>query len=136
VIGHAGSRVWDVSPSGLDVGAPRIAGRDLMERVRGARGRGVPLARGSGALCSTEEARAFLHTEKEGLLRGSGLLRAALQSGAPSPACLSFVEESDYTWVHFPDAHAEESRGKSFLARVNAASLYYAERLERLESLL
>jgi len=136
VIGPAGSRVWDVSPSGLDLGAPRIAQKGLIARVRGARNRGVPLARATGAICSAETARAFIQAERDVLLRGSGLLRSAIQSGAPSPECAAFVEESDYTWVHFPDAHAEEPRDKGFLARVNAASLYYAERLGRLESLL
>jgi hypothetical protein len=136
VIGRAGSRICDMSPGGLDLGAPRIAGSELMERVRGARDRGMPLSIGAGPLCSADKARSFIRAEREALLHGSRLLRDALHSGALSPECLSFVQESDYTWVHFPDSQGWHAGDKGFLARVNAASQYYAERLGRLESLL
>jgi hypothetical protein len=136
VVAASGSRVWDVGSAGLDLGAPRITGKELVQRVRGARTRCVPLALGSVPLCSSQTAGAFVRSEKENLLRGTALVRDALRSGSPSLECLSFLAESDYTWVHFPDSPSPDLPDMSFLARVNAAALYYAERLRRVESLL
>jgi 6-hydroxymethylpterin diphosphokinase MptE-like len=131
-----GSRVSDVGTTGLDLGVPRITGRNLVQRVRGARTRGVPLSFGSAPLCSAQTVSAFVKSEEAALLRGAGLVRDALRSGSPSRECLSFIAESDYTWVHFPDIPTEEGPDRSFLARVNAAALHYAERFRRIESLL
>ena len=133
VVFGAGARVMDAGSTGLDLGAPRISEKELKERVRGAKTRSAPLELSADPLCSSQSVQAFLRAETEMLIRGDGLLRSAISSGATSEECLSFVADADYTWVHFPDARGSMDPG--FLARVRAAVSYYVMRLQRLESL-
>jgi len=135
LISSAGPRVADAGSTGLNLGAARITEKDLKERVRGARARSLPLEVGAAPLCTPASARAFIATEEAILRRGTVLLRDALQSNSASRECLLFLEDADYSWVHFPDVLDRNAPDRSFLARVNAAVSYYAERLAKVESL-
>ncbi len=136
VIAAASPRVFDAGVSGLPLGAPRLSERELKQRVRGAASRSVPLPRSTAPVCSSEKVLAFIRSEQDILRRGDALLREALSAETPSEDCLSFLDDVDYAWVHFPDTPHDEPPGKSLLARVSAAARYYGERLRRLESLL
>ncbi|HUI69714.1 MAG TPA: 6-hydroxymethylpterin diphosphokinase MptE-like protein, partial [Spirochaetia bacterium] len=136
LVSSAGQRVADAGSTGLDLGAARITERELKERVRGAASRCAHLEGSKDPLCSRDSARSFIKAEEAILRHGAILLRDALQSRSPSQECLQFLEDADYSWVHFPDAPNKAETGRSFLARVNAAVRYYAERLAKLESLL
>ena len=130
------ARVSDASSSGLDLGVRRIGAQQLKEKVRGSRARCVPLETPYPPLCSSEAARAFIRAEEQLLLRGSSLVQEALHSGTPSEACLSFLDEADYIWVHFPDTRGDQPPTRNFLARTSAAVHFYMQKLRRIESLL
>ena len=135
VAAAASPRVSDAGGSGLELGAPRVGALELRERVRGASSRSTPLERAAPPLCSPEAALGFIRSEEEILRRGAAILTEALSAETPSEDCLSFLDEADYAWVHFPDSRQDRPPGKSLLARVGAAARYYGERLRRLESL-
>ena len=78
----------------------------------------------------------FLAAEK-GLLRESaGRLLESARSGNVPADCRALLERIDYTWLHFPDEGDLDRPERSFLARAAVAASWYADRIERLGSVL
>jgi 6-hydroxymethylpterin diphosphokinase MptE-like len=131
----ATGRIFDAGPTGLDLGAPRIGIRELTEKIGATAAGRLPLEAGRATVTTVERARDFIRVEMEMLRSGEKLLRAALDAETSPSQCMTFLEDADYAWVHFPDWPAEGAPDSSFLARAAVAARYYSERLQRLDSL-
>jgi len=82
---------------------------------------------------SLADVRAFLDEERELLVSAGEATRQLSIAPLELRALLRAVE---HAWVHFPDEPDLDAPDASFLARVRVASAYYAERIERIESVL
>ncbi len=135
-LGQSSDRVRDIGVTGLDLGAPQSTAVEMRDRAGSV---SPSAARHSGLSAPTfsrSDVGAFISSEKAELDRGKVLLRKAVETGTASPECLAFLQEADYTYVHFPDAPSARHPDRGFLARAGVAVRYYRERWERLGSLL
>jgi hypothetical protein len=80
--------------------------------------------------------REFMQNEKDLLARAIEALRESSGPGGSSEECRALLREIDYSWVQFPDPPGLESLDRSFLSRARVAAGHYAQRLERIASIL
>jgi hypothetical protein len=83
-----------------------------------------------------DRVREFLRAEKELLARALGALQETTAQGGASEECRMLLREIDYTWVQFPDPFGVENPDRSFLSRARVAAGHYAQRLDRISSIL
>jgi hypothetical protein len=129
-------RVYDIGESGLSLGVPSITSSEFRERLSAAPGGGQRLEIDSGSVRSPHVLREFVASEKE-------LLRKAISASAEPGAArtgtdelMALLSEIDYAWVHFPDEPGPGAPTPGFIARVRVAAGYYAQRLERMGSVI
>jgi hypothetical protein len=129
-------RVMDFGPSGLDLGVRWISIEEWEERLGRAPAGRTRLEIDPEQGFALDQLRGFLSQEKDLLTRAIGALGNATETGIVSDECRALLWETDYAWVHFPDPPGLENPDRSFLARARIAAGYYAQRLEKILSII
>jgi hypothetical protein len=83
-----------------------------------------------------DRVREFMQNERNLLAHTVEALRASAAAGEASEECRALLREIDYAWVQFPDPPGLESPDRSFLSRARVAAAHYAQRLDRIGSIL
>ena len=131
----APGRAFDIGLLGLDLGARRVAAGEMEERI-GALSTGAALEVDTGRGFQADSLGRFVTAEKSILREASTRLRDAARTAAIPSDCRSLLEQVDYVWLHFPDEGELDRPERSFLARAAIAAAWYADRLDRLGSVL
>lgn len=130
------ARVMDAGPQGLDLGVRSISMREWEERLACGSTAGARLEIDSRTAFPREGLREFVSHEKVILTRAIESVRESEAAGQVSDRCRSFLQEIDYAWVQFPDAPGLAHADRGFLSRVMVAAGHYAQRLDRIASIL
>jgi hypothetical protein len=136
VVQGSAARVMDFGPRGLDLGVRRINMQEWEERLACGTLPATPLEIDSFKVFPRDRVREFMQNEKELLARATDALRGSAAAGQASEECRALLREIDYAWVHFPDPAGLESPDRSFLSRARVAAGHYAQRLDRIASIL
>jgi hypothetical protein len=129
-------RAFDIGTNGLGLGARNVGQREAEERICGTVETRDPVEIDGRRHFPAKSLRDFLSAEKGLLRRTAKKLRESAQSGAVPPDCKALLEEIDYAWLHFPDQGSLDLPERSFLARAAVAASWYADRVDRLGSVL
>jgi len=127
------TRVADIGVEGLALGIRLQSPAETRRILLGAPLSSRRLVRADVTGHSLADVRAFLDEERELLVSAGEATRQLSIAPLELRALLRAVE---HAWVHFPDEPDLDAPDASFLARVRVASAYYAERIERIESVL
>jgi hypothetical protein len=135
-ISEAQERVFDIGPCGLDLGARKVGPAEAEERIGDAPETRNPLDVDPRHDFREGTLREFLSAE-EGLLRqAADRLRESARSGVVPSDCRAMLGQVDYTRLHFPDEPDADRPERSYLARAAVAAAWYADRMDRLRSVL
>ena len=135
-LSSARGRACDMAPRGLDLGARRVEPSEAEERISAVAETTDAVEVDPGRGFSEDSLRLFLSAEKDLLRETAGRLRDSARSGEVPMDCRALLERVDYTWLHFPDEGDLDRPERSFLARAAVAASWYADRIERLGSVL
>jgi hypothetical protein len=133
--GSAG-RVADIGRDGLPLGAALIDEAELEMRLcRAAAGPGLRAAGASGFPAAA--VAGFIEAERSILLCAAESARSGRAAGAGADRDRAeLLRDIDYAWAHFPDLPDLDAPEPGFLARVEIAARWYAQRMERILSIL
>jgi len=136
-------RIIDIGDVGMDLDLRAVSVTEAAGRLKkSARGSGFGVSGRGSADASRRERfdgrriQEFLRAERDLLVRASEAARQAASNRIVDPACAELIRAVQHAWVHFPDDPDPAEAGPSFLARASVASGYYANRADRLCSLL
>jgi hypothetical protein len=136
VVRGSSARVMDFGPQGLDLGVRRIGIDEWEERLACGNTPAPLLEVDTHKAFPRDRVREFMQAEKDLLGRAIDALRETTLEGRASEECRALLREIDYTWVQFPDPPGLENPDRSFLARARVAAGHYAQRLDRIASIL
>jgi hypothetical protein len=127
------ARVADMGGQGLPLGARLLSREEARALLLSAPQSAHRLTRAADPGRRVPDIRAFLAEERALLLRAGEATRG--QSMAPTEL-REMLRAVEHAWVHFPDEPDLDAPDAGFLARVRVATAYYAQRIERMESVL
>ena len=130
---QSSERVWDCGETGLPLGVRWIATSGLEQALQCVPPQTERVRIDRTKRFARDRLKRFVESER------ALLERVALAAGRPAveePGLGALLSEADYTWTHFADVPDLSAPAPGFVARARVASLYYAERLRRIESVL
>jgi hypothetical protein len=134
-LSHAPGRAFDISPFGLDLGVRRVDPGEVVQRFHGGSAE-VALEVNKGRVFRSAALGSFMAAETDLLRESSARLRESARTAVIPSDCRSLLEQVDYAWLHFPDEVDLDRPERSLLARAAIAASWYADRLDRLASVL
>ena len=133
-LGGSAGRVFDCGETGLPLGARTITTAQFEALLAENPSASPRLQVDDGRRFPGDAIPEFVRAERALLLDLAQAAGSGTRAGADSVGAL--LAQADYTWTHFPDAPDLSAPDRGFLARARVAALYYAERLQRIESVL
>jgi hypothetical protein len=136
VVQGSEARIMDFGPQGLDLGVRSISTGEWEEKLAVGSAADARLEIDSLGTFSRDGLREFVTQEKAILARAIESVRESAAAGLVSDNCRALLRDIDYAWVQFPDAPGPAYADRGFLSRVMVAAGHYAQRLDRISSIL
>jgi hypothetical protein len=135
-LSNARGRAFDIGSLGLDLGIRKVEPAEAEERIAGGAETGRSLEVDPRSDFRAEALVDFISHETRLLRDAAARMRESARGGGVPSGSRELLRQVDYTWLHFPDESDLDHPERSFLARAAVAASWYADRIDRLGSIL